>query len=817
MMGTLVQVIGRALASLRQRLGANLLVILTMALGIGLATSSYSLADALLLRPFPYAQPEGLVRLDTRLTSGVEEARGVSIEDAKDWLERQRSLTGLAAYIQFDNNLTDGGTTRAIKMTFTNPALFTLLGIQPLLGRTFTEAEDMEGGPVRQLVLSHGLWQSQFGSDTGVLGRTVRLRGDSYTVIGVMPSDFRYPGRSDVWVPLMARYASYANAFWRARDARLHSVLARLRPGVSLDQAQADLGRIAAELAQSYPDSNRGVTAKVTSLREAEAGNLRPYVILLMAASLCVLLIAVLNVSSLLLARATGREREMAIHSALGASTARVMGRILAESVMLACAGGVLGAALAYGLIRVLPSWLPSDLPAWIRFEMDWRVLLFSAVVWLVTGLLFGFAPALRLARLDLYASLKDGAKGSAVRGLRSLSFLVAAEVGFSVLLLIAAGLLVRSFVHLQQAATGLQANQLLAVRVSRFVSGKPFSELASLYGADHREFERRFAQLPGVQAVGGSYYVPMEAQVRERSQASLYVKGTDLRDQERQLPAIGTDVTPGFFDALRIPILEGRACTEADAPSSAVAAAIVSKTAAETLWPGRNPIGQQLRWGKGSDINPWLTVVGVAGDTRWSAFETGRNLEVYTCSRQWATLAMTFFLHTAGNPDALVPEIRRIVREVSPDTAVVYARRFPDLIAESIWQPRVWSVVLAGFALFAVVLSGLGLFGILNYFVAQRTREIGVRLAIGASRRDVLSLILRRGLLWTALGVIPALGLAAASGGWLAPLLHGVAAHDAATYLTVTAGVVTCAGLACLLPAWRAAQVDPNIALRNE
>lgn len=815
-MGLLYSTIRYALRGLLHRPGFSTLVILTVGLGIGLATAAYSVMDALLLRPFPYQDPQRLVRLDSHPAANPGSARGTSLEDLKDWARGQRSMTGLAAYIQFDNNLTDGGSTRAVKMTFANASLFPLLGIEPFLGRTYTEAEDREGGAVRQLVLSHWLWQDQFGGDPGVLGRTVRLRGDTYTVIGVMPPDFRYPDRSDVWVPLMARYASYSFPFWRPRDARLHQVLGRLKPGVTLEQARGDLARVSAELARAYPDTNRDITAAVIPLREAEAGNLRPYVLLLMGGALCVLLIAVLNVSSLLLARSTTRQREMAIHGALGAGVSRVAARLLTESVLLGLAGGVFGAGIAWAAVRVLPLWLPRDLPAWIRFELDWSVLLFCVCASLAAGILFGLAPALRLARVDLASGLKSGTRGAGAARITPLAVLVAAEVGFCLLLLVGAGLLLRSFVHLRQQDSGLQAQHVLAVRTSRFISGKPLAELAYLHGADHREYERRFASLPGVRAAGGSYYVPMEQQARERARALLYVKGGNQDEREQQFPAVGTDVTPGFFDALRIPLLEGRGFTEADGPQT-VKVAIVSRSAAEMLWPGRSATGQQLRWGKQSGSNDWLTVIGVAADTRWSSFESGRNLEIYTAARQWGPLAMTFFLRTDRKPESLLPEVRRVVQEVSPDAAVVYARPYPEIVEESLWQPRVWSAVLTGFAGFAAALAGVGLFGVLHYLVSQRTREIGIRLAIGARQADVLRMVVGHGMKWAALGGAAGLAVAAAGSRMLQPMLHGVSVHDPATYLTVSVAVLLVAGTSALLPAWRASRVDPNITLRGD
>ncbi|MBK9170495.1 MAG: ABC transporter permease [Bryobacterales bacterium] len=805
-----------ALRSLRRQALVSTLVVITIGLGVGTATAVYSLVDALLLRPFPYPDPDRLVRMQCSQTEGANETMGASLPDLEDWRREQRTLTALAAYGQFDNNLTDGGVTQSIKMTFTTPELFALLGADPILGRTFTQDEDREGGDVRQLVLGYELWRSHFGGDRNVLGRTVRLRGDAYTVIGVMPAGFRYPDRSDVWAPLMARYASYTFPFWRARGARMHEVIGRLAPGVSVAQARADFERIAASLAETFPDTNGTITAGAITLREAESGKLRPYLLLMMGASLCVLLIAVVNVASLLLARAAAREHDVAVHSALGAGRGQIALRMLTECLLLASAGGILGTALALAAIPRIPRFLPDHLPAWIRFEPDPGVLLFAVVISLLCGALFSLAPVMRLARADLHPRLKDGARGSASAGVRALSTLVAVEVGFALLLLVLAGLLLRSFDQLQRIDAGLDTAGILAVRTSRFISGKSQAELAPIYSSDHRGFESRFAELPGVTAVGGSYFVPLGDGRAQRQTALLSVRGQDQKDLSRQLPAIAVLVTPSFFETLGIPLLDGRFFTEAEGPATP-SVVIVSKTAAETLWPGRNPIGQQVRWGTEAEGGGWSTVAGVVGDTRWSAFETGQNLEIYFCARQFGTLAITFFLRTNGNPAALIPEVRRIVAELSPETAVVYARPYQDIIEESTWQPRVWSIVLSAFAMLAAALAAIGLYGVLNYLVAQRTQEIGIRLALGAQSGAIVLLVLRQGMLWAGAGGAAGLALAIAGGRLVQPLLHGVGPLDLPTYVTVVAGILGVCFVACLLPAWRASRVDPNVALRRE
>ncbi|MBL0156237.1 MAG: FtsX-like permease family protein [Bryobacterales bacterium] len=619
-------------------------------------------------------------------------------------------------------------------------------------------------------------------------------------------------------MPLRARYASYSNTFpfWRARDMRIHSVVARLRPNVDVQQARADLKSIAGALELEHQDTNKGVTVEATPLREAEVGSVRSYVLMLLSASLLVLLIAVLNVANLLLARATVREREIAILAALGSSRWRVVRGLLAECIILGCAGGVLGAALAASAIPAFARFLPGNLPAWIEFRVDNRALLFCFAISAFSGVLFGLLPALRVSSPDLSTRLKDGARGSSSRHQALRAALVVAEVSFSVVLLVGAGLLVKSFLHLQNVETGFRTERLLAVRVSRFVSGRPHKELAAIYGADHRRLIERFSQMPGVMAVGGSYSVPFDGTPPQRTKASVFVRGQDERDRMHLIPAQSADVTPGFFTALGIPLAEGRDFLDSDTAQSPPVA-VVSRSAAEALWPGRNAIGQQIRWGAESEYNLWATVVGVVGDTRWSAMETGAHLEVFYCSYQWSVPAMTFFLRTATQPDSLMTQAQRIVAEASPETAVVYHRTIEDIIDESIWQPKIWSAVMALFAVLALALAALGLYGVMSYLVAQRQREIGIRVALGAPRQSVLMMILRQGMTLALLGCAGGIGFSLLAANILSSLLHGVSPRDLFTLAAIPLALLAVALSACVVPAWRASAVDPVIALRSE
>ena len=808
-----------AVRTLLKKPGFTAIVILTLALGIGANTAIFSLIYGILLRPFPYRDAERIVRVESVDTKNTGNIQGGSQLDISDWQRHTRNFDAFGLYITYPSILNTGsGASQSVTLTFTSQEVFPLLDVNPVLGRSFQPAEDQIGGDVLKALLSYGLWQSSFGGARDVLGRTVQLRGATYTIVGVMPPGFRFPERSDIWVPLQARYAGYKADFWKARDFRPHTAIARIKDGVTLEQARAEIAALGAKLAIEFPNTNDGVQLRLRPLREAEVGNIRPYLLLLGGAVGLVLLICCVNVANLLLARGAARERELAIRAALGSSRYRIMQMLLVESLLLALAGGVLGIALAWPGLQALLKLIPIELPFWMKIELNWPVLLFSLVMTMTTGVLFGLVPALQLSRINLQNALKDSAKGSSgsTGSLRLRNGLIVVEVAFSLLLLVSAGLMMQSFLRLQQVNTGINADRLITVYLSRFLPNSTPQEQVVAYSDQFRRVMEVFAKLPGVISVGGGYDIPHYNKPEQREKQEIAIVGQSEREQNHNAPAIGVDIAPGYFQTLGIPLLEGRDFNEADTLDKP-RVVIVSQHTAQTLWPGRPAIGQRIRWGKTSSNNPYCTIIGVVGNTKWSAAESEPGFELYYSYRQWPVPAMHIVVRTQTEPEQLMPLLRRTVHEVNPDIAINLIKPVGEIVSEANWQRRLWGVLFALFACIALLLAAVGLFGVMSYLVSQRTREIGLRMALGARGVDVWRLVVGQGLKVVAIGVGVGFVAALALTRVMTSLLFGITATDPLTFVVVVLLLGITALLACFIPAQRASKVDPMIALRAE
>jgi putative ABC transport system permease protein len=808
-----------SIRALLARPGFSAIVILTMALGIGANTAIFSLVYAILLRPFPYSEPDRLVRIETKLSKTTGATRGASVYDFDDWRKRNTAFDDIASYVNFSNNLEAPSGAQSVSMTMATPSLFPVLGVAPILGRTFRDEENQPGGDVFKAVLSHALWQETFGADPRILGRVIRLRGASYTVIGVLPAHVQYPDRTEVWVPLHARYAGYADEWWKRRDIRIHSVLARLKQGIGLAQGRSNLQSVADALGGLYPATNDGIQIRLTTLRDAEAGQLRPYLVLLGGAVLMVLVICCVNVANLLLARSVSRGREMAVRAALGAGRSRIVKQLMGESMVLGLIGGALGAGAAYVGVKGLVALIPVALPPWMHFGVDWSTLLFNFLLAMLAALFFGLAPALQLSRIDLNGSLKEGMRGSssggrAARGLRD--GLVVAEVAISLVLLVGAGLMMRSFVRLRHTDAGVNREHLLSVQIGRFRTGMTNDQLATAFAGEYSRIMERAAELPGVMAVGGGDDFPYQSHAEDRSKGEIYLRGQDERQRKESAAAVAAQITPGYFRVLGIPLLEGRDFTDTD-DTTHPRVAIVSRRAASALFQGREAIGQQICWGKPGPLTPWTTIIGVVGDTRWHATERQPGFEFYYSYRQFAALPFHLFLRARVEPSSLEPAVRQLIREVNPAMAIKQVRTMDQVVTEALWEQRLWGVLFLIFAALALLLAAVGLYGVMSYLVSQRTREIGIHMALGSSQTRVLALVVKHGgiLIGTGIG----LGLAGALilTRSMTGLIHGVAPGDPVTFVSVAVVVAVVALIACGVPAWRAARVDPLIALRQE
>jgi putative ABC transport system permease protein len=808
-----------ALRTLALKPGFALALVLTLGLGIGANTTIFTLVHAILLRPFPYPDPERLVRVHTTASRLHDTLREASVFDFQDWRRQNRSFDDLASYWSIDNTLSAdrGGPAQSVRMTFATPELFAVLGIGPALGRVFTPAEDVIGGPVNQVVLSHALWESRFGRRPEVLGETIRLRGDTYTVVGVMPAGFRFPDRTDVWVPLMSRYASYPVPWWKDRNFRIHSVLGRLRAGVPIETAQAEMDTVAEGLARDFPTTNHDVAIRLVALRDAETGSIRPYLMMLVAAVALVLSIGCVNIANLLLVRAIAREGEMAVRTALGATRGRLIRQTLTETTVWALVAGVVGIALSYAGVRTVLALIPIELPFWMRVEVNGWVLAFSIVLSLVTGLIFGLAPALYGSKRTLAASLRDGVKGSVGTARARLRHaFVVAEIALSLVLAAGAALMLQSLLRLQDADLGFESRGVLSANAGHFLPNRSFREMIELHSNDFRRILDRLRALPGVSAVAASGDLPYYSRAENRALRPIVTPGQSDEERRSNLAVATTYVTPGYFATLGIPLLDGRDFTEAD-DWNAPYVAIVSQRLADTLWPGQSAIGRTIRGGHSVDDNPWHRVIGVAGNTRWTALDLHPSGEIYFTYRQWPIPRMHLLARTAGEPRQLTADLRQIVQDVNPENTIAYIQPFDAIIADALWQRRLWAYVIASFAGVALLLVSGGVYGVVSHGIGQRRREIGLRVALGANRAHVLWLVVRQGIMMALGGLALGLGAALAFARVLDGLLYGIAATDWPTLVAVSILLTTIALLACAIPAARSLRVDPAVTLRFE
>jgi len=808
-----------ALRQMKQRPGFSTVAILTLAITVGAASLVFSIFDAILLRPFPFPQADRLVRVQTVLDGDSGDQKDVSYFDFDDIRRRQRSFESLAAHVTYPNQLTGRGQARAVRMTFASAGFFETLQVPPRLGRSFRPEEDVYGGPVRKVVLSHALSLDLFPGGAGPIGQMLQLRGEAYEVVGVMPAGFDYPNRSQVWVPLMARYASIKDPWWKRRDTRPHTVLGRLAPGRSMEQARSDLQAIAAQLRQEHPDQNRGAGAEVISLRQAEVGQIAPYVRVTAAAVGLLLLLGCVNLANLFVARGATREREVALRLALGSGPWPLLRQLVAESLLYCGIGAAVGLLLAYAGMRGFTALLPPEVPRWMALAIDARVVVFAALAATLASLAAALLPAWQQMKTNAGEVLKQGSRGSSGGSAFSLLVrrgLIVAEIAVSVALLAGAALLVRSFDQLMSVDTGVNTSNLVVTRASRFVPGVAGESADKAYNGVYRRVQLALSELPGVTIASAGSGVPFVERSEQRAATEIYTARRSTREQAIREPFAGSDVMPGYFAALGTPLLEGRDFTERDTIDRE-GVVVISKRTAERLFPGENAIGQKLRWGNNQGYDPWMTVIGVVRNTSFSPAETKPGLEIYWSYRQYPQPGMYLLIRTRGDPASMVPQIRRAIQNADPDIAMENVKLMSDALDEHVWRQRLWSVVLTGFAGLALVIALVGLYGVMSFLVAQRTRELGIRLAIGATPASVLLLVLRTASLLVLPGALLGIALALAASRWLNSLVFGISAQDPATYLIVSLTMILTALLATLIPAWRAARVDPLLALRDD
>lgn len=797
------------------------IVILTFAVGIGANTAIFSVVNTVLLRPLSFPQPQRLVAVwehDIR-TGGPEnfgEWPAVSYPDFRDWQAQNSVFDKIAVYTSNSLALTDGNEAVHIQAEAISSDLLPLLGARPLVGRSFLPREDEPGNHV--VILSYDLFQRRFGGDPSVVGRSITLDGGAFQVVGVMPPDFQFPiqeTRVEAWTTVSSLRESHdgAQPMTEQRGNDFLYCIGRLRDGTSVSRAQANLETIAAAISKQYPDSNSYVGVKIVPMLDAVVGNARRGLLMLCAMAGCVLLGACLNVANLLLARSLSRHKEISIRAALGAGRFHLVRQLITESTLLAFAGGVTGLLLAIWGVDALKNFLPTTIPRISEIAPDTRVLLFTVIVSLATGIAAGLLPAWRSSRPDLVSSLNESARGSSegVRGQRTRSLLVVIEIVLALVLLASASLLLQSFVRLHRVTPGFDPANVLTARIALPDSsyGKP-EEAARFY----RKLLTSIAALPGVEGASSVWWLPLSG-----SEVTF-----DLEIEERPLPkpqlpivqqnAVGLD----YFRTMRIPLRSGRDFNAQDDDQNPPVA-IVSESFARQFFPGQNPIGKRIK-PRGSTTPgepPFRQIVGVVGDARALSLREDPKPEVYLPHAQFAVQTLSILVRTSGDPHGLIPALNRVTNEIDKNVAVYRARTLSDYVDASVAQPRFHAILVSLFSGVALLLAAGGIFGVMSYAVTERTHEIGIRLALGAQRADVLRLVIGEGMRLVFFGVVFGLVAVFICAQLLRGMLYNIGPTHFPTLIATSIGLSLVALIACWWPAQRASSVDPVIALRNE
>jgi predicted permease len=808
MLETIWQDLKYAARVIRKSPGFAFFAITVLALGIAANTAIFSIADAVLLRPLPYRDADRLVMVWEDGSSYGFPQDTPAPGNFSDWSTRNHVFVDVAAYSWDDLNLTGDGHPEQLTGDEVSANLFSVLGVSPLLGRDF-RPDDNASGAARVTILSHGLWLRRFGGDTRIVGQQMRLDGEKCTVIGVMPHGFLYPDRkTELWVPWQftkEKLTDHGSHF-------LH-VVARLRPGVSLQTANADLATIAKQLEQEHPDSNAKIGAFAVLLREDLAGDMRPAILVLFGAVCFVLLIACANIANLVLARASGKRRELAMRLTLGASRLRIVGQMLTESLLLAMIAGAIGLTLSVWVTKFLASLIPSGIAPLEDSVLDGRVFLFTAGVSIVTGILFGVVPALRVSGLDLATSLKDGGGrghvGSGGQGLRDV--LVVGEVALAIVLLAGAALMIRSFENLVHLDPGFRADHVLILRTP--IQMQKYDTQARRTAFYDLVLEK-VEHLPGVVAAGYTTWIPL---TNEGGATGITIEGHP-EPAPGQMPIPNARiVSRNYMAALRMKLIAGRRFDERDGSGTQLAA-LINQAMARSFWPGENPVGKRFKRGRFREDVPWITVVGIVGDVHQAGPASPARAEMYFPYQQQEFFPPDYLaVRASGDPLLLAEPSRQQVWSVDKQQPVADVMALEQLVGENLAPRRMQASLLGGFAGLALLLASLGIYAVLSFVVTQRTQEIGVRVALGADSRDVLRMVFSHGLKLFAIGAV--LGLAAALGlsRSMGHLLYGISASDPVSFLTVTLVLGAVTLLACYIPARRAMRVDPLVALRYE
>ena len=811
-MRTLTQDLRFALRQMAKRPGFTAVVVLTMALGIGANAAIFSVLDAVLLKPLPYSHSDGLVKVWSRFTGiGLpNDQNAVSAPEFRDFQQLNRSFSDLAAINSGSFNLGVKGSPQRVVGASVSTGLFSMLGTQPVVGRNFL-SEEGQPGRDHEVILSYGLWQRVFGGNRNIVGTTIEIDGVPMAVVGVMPRGFAYPDETEIWAPLAFSPDDLSE---NSRGSHGLEVLGRIKPGLSMAQVQSDMDRVAKTMIEqhaSYPYNKFDFGVILHPLLEETVGDVKPSLLMLMAAVGLVLLIACANIANLLLARSTERQQEMETRMALGASGGRLARQLITESVVLAFAGGALGIAITPWILHELVGLAAKSLPRTVNTSIDIRALALTALVSLATGVLFGLAPALQAARKRQFDRLK-GARSTEGRKPRRLrSALVICETAFSLLLVAGAGLLLRSFAQILKVDPGFRPEGVLTLRVALpdAVYSKP-EQVRGFYA----NLLERVQGLPGVVSAGAVSNLPLGGQ---NNSGTITIDTQSVPIENSSPEADQRVATPGYFKAMGISLIRGRSFEARDS-DTAPGVAIVDESLAQTYWPDQDPIGKRLHLGGRKNTNtPWITIVGVVRHVRNRTLEARSRVEVYWPENQIPVSAMTLAIQTSGNPMNLVPTVQREVASIDPDLPLYRVRTMIEVMGDSLERRRLALILLAVFAGLALLLAAIGIYGVTSYAVAQRQVEIGVRMALGADRGRVLSMLMRSGLTTIVIGLAVGMVLALFLTRLMSGLLFDVKAWDPLALGGAALVLIGAAAMAIFLPARRATRVNPVVALRYE
>jgi putative ABC transport system permease protein len=799
--------------------------VLTVALGVGANTAMFSIVSAVLLRPLPFPEPDRLVRIAFNEPGlGLRDVP-FSVPELEDLRNRAGVFKDVSTIASASVNLTGAGHPERLEFMVTHPNYFSMLGVTPQIGRLFGP-QDFALGFAPVAVISDGLWRRSYGADPNVIGRTVRLDNDPYTIVGVLPPGFRHPGPTVSGNVEVFQTAGFSGdpAPPPARGTRfMPAAMGRLKPGITLEQAQARLTAMAIQIrhdyATDYPAQARW-TIEIQPLQEALVGNVRPMLLVLLGAVILIVLIVSLNIANLLLARASGRQQEMAVRLALGATRSRLARQMLTESILLSFIGGLAGIATAVCTLSFILRFVPPNIPRLGEVRIDWAVMAFALLISLLTGLLFGLAPAIHSTRAAMSPAIREGSRGSgySTKTSRLRDVLIVSELAFAVVLMVGAGLLLRTLRDLLQENPGFNPTQIVAANLSlpepNDPKADPYLSVTQQTSFD-RELLRRMSAIPGIELAAITSDLPTTNLSVNGAQAIDALAIEDRRvESSLDLRAEGIRISPDYFKVMQAPLLRGRFFTEGD-ENGKQPVVIIDETTARKYWPTRDPLGQRVRFGA-DPTKPWMTVVGIVKDIKSDGLDIDGIPHTYVPIYQNPNRDLSIVLRTSLPAKVLEPQIRHEIQSIDPGLPAFDVSSMNDVVDRSLASRRFSAELVVGFAAVALLLASIGIYGLLAYMVGQRSREIGLRMILGAPRADILKLVLRKGVVLASVGIVAGVVLSACTASMMASLLYGVRPHDPAVFLVAPLLLLVVALLASYIPAWRATKVDPIVAVRE-